>query len=330
MARSRSSKQMKTISLITAVSLLASSFSFAGGEGWTSDFAAAKAQAAKEGKDLLIDFTGSDWCGWCIKLNEEVFQHDPFKKGVADKFVLVELDYPRDKSKLDEKTIKQNDELKSTYEPRGFPTILLTDASGKPYAQTGYQKGGPEAYVKHLDELRAKKTDLKKSFEAADKLEGVAKAKALVEALGTLQPQHHKHYSDTIEAIEKADPKDESGFVKEQKFRAAKSDLEKQLSTAMRAQKLDDAIKAVDSFIAKHNPEGAEKQEILANKVNIYMSQQKLDEAEKALDEIIAVDAKSQMGTSAAGFKPRLAEMKKKAAEKNTEEAADKPAEKSE
>ena len=330
MARSRPPKQMKTISLITAVSLLASSFGIAGGEGWTSDFSAAKAQAAKEGKDLLIDFTGSDWCSWCIKLNEEVFQHDPFKKGVADKFVLVELDYPRDKSKLDEKTIKQNDELKSTYEPRGFPTILLTDASGKPYAQTGYQKGGPEAYVKHLDELRAKKTGLMKSFEEADKLEGVAKAKALVEALGTLQPQHHKHYSDTIEAIEKADPKDESGFVKEQKFRAAKSDLEKQLSTAMRAQKPEDAIKAVDSFIAKHNPEGAEKQEILANKVNIYMSQQKLDEADKALDEIIAVDAKSQMGTSAANFKPRLAEMKKKAAAKNTEESADKPAEKSE
>ena len=128
MAGSQPRKQMKTISLITAVSLLASSFGFAGGEGWTSDFAAAKAQAAKEGKDLLIDFTGSDWCGWCIKLNNEVFQHDPFKKGVADKFVLVELDYPRDKSKLDEKTIKQNDELKSTYEPQGFPTILLTNA----------------------------------------------------------------------------------------------------------------------------------------------------------------------------------------------------------
>lgn len=330
MARSPPPRQMKTPSLITAVSLLASSFSFAGGEGWTSDFAAAKAQAAKEGKDLLIDFTGSDWCGWCIKLNEEVFQHDPFKKGVADKFVLVELDYPQDKSKLKPETIAQNKELQALYEPQGFPTILLTDAKGKPYAQTGYQKGGPEAYVKHLDELRIKKSDLVKSFEAADKLEGVAKAKALVEALGALPPQHFKHYSDKIEAIEKLDPNDESGFIKEQKYRAAKSDLESQLSAAMQAQKTDDAIKVVDSFIATHKPEGSEKQEILANKVNIYMSQGKLDEADKALDDIIAVDPKSQMGTSAAGFKPRLAEMKKKAAEKNTGEKSDKPAEKSE
>ena len=321
---------MKTTSLITALTLLSSSICFAGGEGWTSDFKAAKAQAAKEGKDLLIDFTGSDWCGWCIKLNEEVFQHDPFKKGVADKFVLVELDYPQDKSKLDEKTIKQNDELKSTYEPQGFPTILLADASGKPYAQTGYQKGGPEAYVKHLNELRAKKTELTKSFEAADKLEGVAKAKALVQAIETLQPQHHKHYADKIEAIEKLDPDDESGFVKQQKYRAAKSDLENQLNSAMQAQKPDDAIKAVDSFIATHKPEGTEKQEILANKVNIYMSQQKLDEAGQALDDIIKEDPKSQMGTSAASFKPRLAEMIKKAAAKKTEEATDRPAEKAE
>ncbi|MDA7888735.1 thioredoxin family protein, partial [Akkermansiaceae bacterium] len=187
---------MKTPSLITAFALLSSSFSFAGGEGWTHDFEAAKAQAKKEGKDLLIDFTGSDWCGWCIKLNEEVFQHDPFKKGVADKFVLVELDYPQDKSKLDEATIKQNEELQKVYEPQGFPTILLTDASGKPYAQTGYQKGGPEAYVKHLDELRGKKKEIADGFAAADALKGVEKAAALVKTLGMVDSQHFKHYQE--------------------------------------------------------------------------------------------------------------------------------------
>ena len=91
-------KMNKLLKLAACAAML--SPAFAGGEGWTSDFAAAKEQAAKENKSLLVDFTGSDWCGWCIKLNEEVFQHDPFKEGVKDKFVLVELDFPKDKSRF--------------------------------------------------------------------------------------------------------------------------------------------------------------------------------------------------------------------------------------
>jgi thioredoxin-related protein len=90
---------MKTALTIASAILVSSLSSFAGGEGWMHDIEAAKKKAAAENKDLFIDFTGSDWCGWCIKLNEEVFQHDPFKKGIADDFILVELDYPRDKSK---------------------------------------------------------------------------------------------------------------------------------------------------------------------------------------------------------------------------------------
>ena len=116
----------------------------AGGEGWSHDFEAAKKQAAEQKKDLLVDFTGSDWCGWCIKLNEEVFSHDPFKTGVADKFVLVEIDFPRDKSKLSDETQKQNAMLQKQFSIQGFPTILLMDAAGLPYAQTGYQAGGPK------------------------------------------------------------------------------------------------------------------------------------------------------------------------------------------
>ena len=85
-----------------------------------------KKQAAESNKDLLIDFTGSDWCGWCIKLHKEVFSQDAFKEGVKDKFVLVEIDFPKDKSKLSEETQKQNEELGEKYAVQGYPTILLT------------------------------------------------------------------------------------------------------------------------------------------------------------------------------------------------------------
>ena len=91
---------MKTLVIAACAATLSLGTALAGGEGWTHDFEAAKKQAADENKDLLIDFIGSDWCGWCIKLNEEVFSHDEFKTGVKDKYVLVELDYPKDTSKL--------------------------------------------------------------------------------------------------------------------------------------------------------------------------------------------------------------------------------------
>ncbi len=141
-------------SLVTAFS---TSF-LLGADGWMSDFEAAKKKAADENKSLLVDFTGSDWCGWCIRLRKEVFEHDTFADGVADKFVLVELDYPRDKSNLSEELIAQNNELKEEYSIRGYPTIYLMDAEGVPYAKTGYQEGGPETYVASLDEMLKLKT----------------------------------------------------------------------------------------------------------------------------------------------------------------------------
>ena len=99
-------------SCAAVVALGWSGFAFAGGEGWSSDFAASMKLAADSKEDLLVDFTGSDWCGWCIKLNKEVFSLEPFKAGVKDKFVLVEVDFPKDESKLSEETRKQNEELK--------------------------------------------------------------------------------------------------------------------------------------------------------------------------------------------------------------------------
>ena len=137
-------KLHEIIRSFAAVAVLGcSGFAVAGGEGWSSDFAASMKLAADSKEDLLVDFTGSDWCGWCIKLNKEVFSLEPFKAGVKGKFVLVEVDFPKDKSILSEDTIRQNKELGGKYEVEGYPTILLCDAGGKPYAKTGYQPGGP-------------------------------------------------------------------------------------------------------------------------------------------------------------------------------------------
>lgn len=307
---------MKTSTLVTSLTLLTTSLSFAGGEGWMHDFEAAKKKAAAEKKDLLVDFTGSDWCGWCIKLNEEVFQHDPFKKGIADNYILVELDYPRDKSKMDEATIAQNEKLQTSYSVQGFPTILLMDAEGRPYAQTGYQKGGPEAYVKHLADLQESKKDRDEALAAAEKAEGVEKAKALFAVLQSIPAGQEAHYGSITEEIIKNDPEDVTGFAAAKKAEEDLNTLEATIQSAMEGGETDKALAAVDDFIKTHKVKGMQKQEILGFKVNIAMAQKDFDGAAKVIDEIIAVDPDSQIGKGAAGFKPRLEQMKAQAAEK--------------
>jgi thioredoxin-related protein len=297
---------------------------FAGGEGWTHDFAAAKKQAADEKKDLLMDFTGSDWCGWCIKLNDEVFKHEPFKAGVKDKFVLVELDYPQDKSKLTEETIKQNEELQEKYAIQGFPTILLCDASGKPFARTGYEPGGPEKYVAHLDELRGKKEVRDKAFADAVKAEGTAKAKALIAALEAMELEDAvvaNFYPEVADQIKAADPKDETGFAKklEEKQKFAKWEGELQGF----AQKND--MEGALAFVEKSATEftGESKQKILATKAGILAQMKKFDDSLKALDEAKAAAPDSEIAAQLDGFKERIEEMKSGAGKEEKEEAAE-------
>lgn len=124
-------------------------------EGWETDFAKATAKAKAEGKHMLLDFSGSDWCGWCIKLDKEVFSQKAFKEYADKNLVTVLLDFPRDKSKQSDALQKQNEELMKKFGIRGFPTVYILDPEGKTVAKTGYQDGGPEAYVEHIKKLIA-------------------------------------------------------------------------------------------------------------------------------------------------------------------------------
>lgn len=119
------------------------------GEGWMTDFEAAKKLAAEKKVTILADFSGSDWCGWCIKLNKEVFDKDEFKKFASENLVLFLADFPSG-TKLPAELAKQNERLASEYGVQGFPTVLLLDATGKVMARTGYRPGGAAAYVEHI------------------------------------------------------------------------------------------------------------------------------------------------------------------------------------
>jgi protein disulfide-isomerase len=136
---------------LAAVSL--SSFALAGSEGWMTDWEAAKAKAKAENKPILINITGSDWCGWCIKLEKTVFQKAAFREFAAKNVILMEVDLPK-KKELTPELKKQNEALKDQYLMGGFPTVLLLDAEGKKISgDLGELEGGPDAYVKTIGEL---------------------------------------------------------------------------------------------------------------------------------------------------------------------------------
>ena len=137
--------------------LLAGLFGFSAlaGEEWLTDFNQAKKEAAEKKLPILADFSGSDWCGWCIKLDKEVFSQKEFKAFAKDRVVLFRADFPRAKE-LKAEIKAQNEQLSKTYGIKGFPTVLLLDADGKVIARTGYRRGGAAAYVDYLTKLLTK------------------------------------------------------------------------------------------------------------------------------------------------------------------------------
>ena len=118
---------------------------------WQTDAVKAQEQARKEGKLVLLDFTGSDWCGWCIKFKKEVLDTEEFKQYAEKKLVLVEVDFPSKQEQSDELK-KANQALKEKYKVSGFPTYVVLDGDGKEIGrQVGYAKGGAKAFIEKLD-----------------------------------------------------------------------------------------------------------------------------------------------------------------------------------
>src|ERR1051326_4569834 len=110
------------------------------GAEWQTDYGKALATAKSENKRVLLDFTGSDWCGPCIELRKRVLSSKEFAAYAAKNLVLVEIDYPQRKKQSAELK-KQNEELSRQYgiDEKGFPTIVLLDPAGKVIHEfTGY------------------------------------------------------------------------------------------------------------------------------------------------------------------------------------------------
>ncbi|HPR74211.1 MAG TPA: thioredoxin family protein [Bacteroidales bacterium] len=117
---------------------------------WHNNIEDALDKAAVNDKYVFVFFTGSDWCSWCHKLTDEVFDHDEFQTYVKKNMEMVLLDFPRS-TPQDQATKKYNEEKRDLYGIRGYPSVIILESNGEIAMQLGYREGGPVEYVKYIE-----------------------------------------------------------------------------------------------------------------------------------------------------------------------------------
>ncbi len=293
-------------------------------KGWTTDFPAALKQAEKENKHLLVDFTGSDWCGWCIKLDKEVFSQEAFSKAVFDSYVPVYIDFPRDKSKMPPELTKQNQDLAAKYKINGYPTILILDSKGEIVVRTGYQAGGPEAYLKHLNDMKDKAAKNKQMFADAAKLKGEERIVALDKIISSLPRDERGDHMKTMKEIMEFDSTNKLGLktkyalpvVVEPEVMKFHKDLRNRNQSTFRelgelqsnpdkqeefkkrlnqfkaelAKDVEKLVVKLAAFDKAYQFKGLPRQQYLGVLVNCYRMQREFDKALKAAEEAIKID----------------------------------------
>lgn len=155
---------MKKILVIAFLTLTSMSIQAQEELTWHTDMSKATDISIKENKPMFLFFTGSDWCGWCIRLQKEVFKTPEFVKWAKDNVVLVELDFPRKNNQTDAVKM-QNAQLQQQLQVRGYPTVWFVSATKTADAKvnltalgsTGYVAGGPQAWLDGANQIIKKK-----------------------------------------------------------------------------------------------------------------------------------------------------------------------------
>lgn len=275
---------------------------------WMTDYDAALAKAKKEGKDLLVAFSGSDWCGWCMKLDKEVFSHQDFQTVASKNFILVDLDFPRSPenlAKIPEALQKRDKELSETFEISGFPTVLLIGSDGEPYARTGYQQGGVEGYLAHLKELRKGKTD-REALEAKLKdkaLTGIARAKLLDQIIKTVPDEiAYSKYADYMREIVKLDADNSAGLKAAYELTLGRGEAQE----AMQKQNFKAAIAQYEKLVKTLKPEGEDLQNLLIDKGGAYFYTKDYKNLVTCLKDALEAAPKSDMAERIEGMIKRF------------------------
>jgi protein disulfide-isomerase len=145
-------KRSLLLILCSALLLSFTQLSFAAEGQWLENIDQAKAVAAKENKHIFINFSGSDWCHWCIKLDKDILSQEEFLAYAEKNLVLLKVDFPK-RTRQSTELREHNEALARTYQVRGFPTVIILTPKGEQVATTGYRYGSVSDYINHVKTL---------------------------------------------------------------------------------------------------------------------------------------------------------------------------------
>lgn len=286
--------------LLIACGILAVSATEARAIGiWHRDYASAMNEARTENKKLLIVFTGTDWIEICGKFYDDILGDPAFIETVSAKFALLKLEYPKD-NVLPREEAAQKAVLREAYRVRGFPTVVLSDAAGRPFGLNGYQPLAPKEYGEQILGINAVHEEALEVAKKAAELSGVEKAKGLSRAIPDLPGALVvRFYRPEIEAVLAADPEDTLKLAGPFRKLLAEADFSREIQQLARESKWTEMIAVTDRHIASQKLEGESLQGALLNRAGFERRAGKTEEATATLRQIVAIDAKSAPGEEA-------------------------------
>ena len=260
---------------------------------WNEDINAAVEQAAATDKDLIILYTGSDWNPPSKLLDKEVLSQEEFLFEVDPHYVLVMLDFPKEKQQKPE-IAQRNAQWAERFGIENFPTLVLTDVSLKPYAFLGYQEGGFQNYLGLVEESRQLRVARDEKLKQAAAAKGSEKAKLLDEAIGGMKEQLVRvYYPDVIEQIIELSPKDEFGLRTKWNGQAESERRKMMLADMLmvsRIEKPSRAIEFIDEVLGEMEFPDQQKFEALQIKLSLVRQLQKTELVNSLMDEMLAIE----------------------------------------
>ena len=272
---------------------------------WTVNFEFAKKIAKEKDLNLLLLFTGSDWCVWCKKLNEEVFSQEAFQQEVVKMFVPVKFDFPSS-FKFPKEIADGYAAERDKYGVRGYPTVVLTDCEGNAFAVCGYQPGGAEGYITLLKnlvdgkkELEAKVAELKDGDEAA-----------VSELYNALEEYSEKFKDPCVkEGLKKyydicreKSPEISRALEREEKIKQRLAEIDEQYKigpghdpSEATPEKAQQAVADYEAVINSFKLEGEKKQEVLMKMAFAYITVQEDEKAQEYLDKAVEAAPESEI-----------------------------------
>ncbi len=190
---------------------------------WGTDLEQGLVEAAKEERSVLVEFTGSDWCPACKQLRTRILNTHEFRSWAAEKkLVLVELDFPRDQSKVTPEQMEIREAVRNKYHVESYPTVMVLNRQGIPFGRVIGAPSTVGQLTGALDEVLALKKAYEQKMSEAEKLQGIERAKVMADALRLLPEEsvvYCEEHTDIISIIAQDDPEDTLGVRRDAEHR---------------------------------------------------------------------------------------------------------------